>query len=156
MARGGQGMRNSSGTVMEFLPTSDAKSFSHEYMGGYLDGLCKFLEVVNWFVVLPLCYLVYRQSVGFFAQGLPGFTHAPVTKALIFLTSFSTLWAMLSGGPTPVSLHWWRFGLGHLVVKLTTYQLYFHSIWSAACGCVMLYQFRVFERQWGASKVRFL
>jgi hypothetical protein len=110
-------------------------------------------DVVNWFLVLPLCYLLFRRSATTFFSSPAGFANAPVTKSAMLLTTVFSLWAMLTGRAPDLSLRYWKFGIGTFFVRLATYQLYFSSLWAMMCGCLMMYQFRQFERQWGAGKV---
>ncbi len=110
-------------------------------------------DVVNLFFVLPLIYVLFRKSANTFFSSPPGFVNAPVTKSVIILTIVSSLWAIFMGQAHSLSWQSWRFGLGTFFLRLVTYQLYFSSFWSTLCGCLLLYQFRQFERQWGAGKV---
>ena len=118
---------------------------------GYFWGL---IEACNWIVVLPLCFVLFRQSTSTILNGPAGFQHAPVTKAFMMLIGFCSMWDMvIMGSSQGLSLHWWKFGLWTLVGRLITYQLYFRGLWRTIVGCLLMYHFRQFERMWGPSKV---
>ena len=110
------------------------------------------LLLFNFFVVLPLLAVTYRRSAHIASFSPPGFSNAPVTKGLVYLTAlFSLFFSIQHVSEGSLAFHW-----GHSAPKfmysLATYQLYFTSVWQTICGCVLLYHFRLFERQWGIRK----
>ena len=122
-----------------------------------LEGFWSLVAAVNWILVVPLMILLLRQSLlsGQRGHGPPGFSNAPISKACILVIgALSTFASLVNGGGHGLTLAtWWRMGIASLLYELVTYQFYFTNIWFAAVGCLLLYEFRQFERMWGPSKV---
>mgnify|MGYP001078520823 CR=1 FL=1 len=98
----------------------------------------------------PLRHRVAMMNLHAF--GPPGFQHAPVSKLLLAVVVAATFGAVF-GGVT----HWLDFRL-HTIVgqiqlwRLLTCALVFETVGELVVGTVLLYNFRLFERQWGSPK----
>jgi hypothetical protein len=110
------------------------------------------LLLFNFFVVLPLLAVTYRRTAHVGSFSPPGFSNAPVTKGIVYFTAtFSLVSSLNQASGTTLAFHWGK-SAPNFIYSLATYQLYFTSVWQTVCGCLLLYHFRLFERQWGIRK----
>eukprot|EP00808_Paulinella_micropora_P006045 g7657.t1 len=82
------------------------------------------------------------------------FAHAPVTQVLIFITivcSIATLSAMPSSRDALV-LDWRKLSKGLQIHRIFTCHFVFGSVGELLFGCLLLFTFRVFERQFSSKK----
>ena len=94
-----------------------------------------------------LVYDIYVFSLMMFKkQG-----NAPLSKFILFLTIGMTLLCSMTN--LNKSLSFSQDSLQHLKLwQLFSNQLFFSSNPELFWGCILLYYFRLFERQWGTSK----
>ena len=127
-------------------------SETHHYHGPERSMSDNILLLFNFFFILPLLVVTYRRAAHLGSFSPPGFANAPITKGIVYLTAvFSIISSFQNGTPEPHALHWWKSS-PKFIFSLATYQLYFTSVWQTICGCILIYHFRLFERQWGVRK----
>jgi len=120
--------------------------------GGETSGVADAVAVLNWFVLVPIMLVLLYKTLRLRPATPPGLGNAPVTRGVIALTTCTSVLAIMGGANTTLSLHWWGIGAATLAWRILTFQLHFANWWHLAVGVALLYQFRQFERQWGARK----
>lgn len=86
------------------------------------------------------------------SAGPPGFVHAPVTKAVIGLVVLATVFGSILDSHTRLTLRVSDVIHNFQVWRLITHNFVFTTPGELLFGTVLLYYFRLFERQMGSSR----